>query len=571
MRSTWFARDVSEHRTNAVVGVVGSALRNAFVVPVQRGRIRMGQWPRAASGVVVAAYVVYGLLVLSVLLSVPLARLAPETEPFGLRVIGSLAVAFGVWAAMVLLFLAALHLPFWWRPLAWLLLLVPHGIGWVVSLLTILTQGELWRALLVVMAVLIGVVLLVVLVATATGRPASVWSAVCTAIGFGLTYSLPQLVAGPFTPLVASGVAVVAFVLTVIALPLAVAAGTAFAQFAVNLTSSTMVSIRDRAPGRIWPVVAILAAVAVMVIGVWRALGAEPGTLAITVVHTVLCVGLAGLALWAIRGRILPADDPPRPAALTETLGNVSMALGLALGSWALPQLLSSVLALPPLITEHITVWADLLMALVAVVLLVRGVRRRNLVTVVLLPSVIVMAVFAAVQTQLGWPSVSATIAAMVLALVVIGAVVRWRSRMTTHRWFVVSLALVVLVVFPYRQEITEPLEAVLGSTQVAVLLIGLIWMLLTEAEFTHESSPRHSRVARVLVFLAYAVFSAAMATSLAFAVGDSMLIKMNMGDLADIGDAIIGYAFAPAVVIGLLLIGHHEQDVADPSTPPVG
>ena len=91
------------------MGVVSNALHNAFVVPVRRGRVKLEGLPRAVRGVVVAAYVSYGLLVVGVLASPLVSSFAPARDGMGLLVAGSPAVAFGMWASMVLLFLAALE------------------------------------------------------------------------------------------------------------------------------------------------------------------------------------------------------------------------------------------------------------------------------------------------------------------------------------------------------------------------------------------------------------------------------------------------------------------------------
>lgn len=548
------------------MGVVSNALHNAFVVPVRRGRVKLEGLPRAVRGVVVAAYVSYGLLVVGVLASPLVSSFAPARDGMGLLVAGSPAVAFGMWASMVLLFLAALQLPIWWRLAAWTVLLLAHGVLWFFALVSIVTvQGRLLPGVAAAAGVLVGLVLLVVAVARWTRRPPTVAAVVLGAAGLALTLLLPYVLADPGEATTSYGISVLALGFTVLALPVAVAAGTAFAQITVNLATSSLVAVRSRLPREAWPVVAVAAGLALAASSAHRAWLVGPAVVAFTAAQTFAGLGLTALALWAVRGRRGSEAGPPRPYALTEVLADVSMLLGLAIGSWGVPLVISTFVPLPPVVSEQMSVWSDLLMAVVALVLLVRAILAGRTLLVVLLPSLLVMGLYAGARTLGGWPSLSNGVASGLLGLVVLGAALLWRRRMDPLRWFLVSLALVVLLVFPFRRQVAEPLGALLGDTQLLVLLFGLVWLLLTEAEFTHGSTPRHGRSSRVLVFLAYAVFSAAMVVAVAYADPRSVLRELNLGDLSNIGDAIIGYAFVPAVVVGIIVLGNRGLDVIPP------
>lgn len=561
---------VSNQPRPPLLGVVTRALHNAFVVPISRGRVRLTGLPKAVRAVVVAGYVTYGFLVLSVLLSGEITELFPARDAMGLLALGSVAVGLGVWATMVLLFLATLTLPIWWRLPIWVVIALTHAIIYFFALMALLEGPGPLMVLVSLAAAVAGLVLLLVVVATTWRRSPTGKSVVLTVVGLGLTGLVPYVLAGPASPTVATAFSVISLLFTMIALPLAVAAGTAFAQITVNLATASMVAVRERLPTRIWPFVAVVAGLVVAVLAVQRALVIGPVAVALTAAQTFAALGLTALALWALRGRTRADDVPPRPFALTEVLADVSLALGLALGSWGLPQLIAGFVPVPDVFKRDLSTWADLLMAVVALILLVRAIRQGRTLLVVLMPPLLIMGVLAGARTLGGWPSVSNAVASGLLALVMVGAGVVWRRRMTPLRWFLISLAMVVLAVFPYRQSVAEPLEAVLGSTQILVLLIGLVWLLLTEAEFTHTGSRRHGRPARVLVFLGYAVFSATMMVSLAYS-DPSSQNELNMSELSNIGDAIIGYAFAPSVVVGLILLGNRGLDVIPPQVTTAG
>lgn len=545
--------------------MVRNAIHNAFVVPVRKGRVRLEDLPRATRISAVAAYVVYALLVVSVLLSGPLANIAPGRDSMGLLTAGSVSVALGFWTSLVLLFLASLHLPLWTRLGAWLLLGLTHAATWFMLYLSMLVRAQFLPALAAVGSILSGLVVLGVVAGTSTRRDPTMQTLLGGVAGMGLTWLAPYLLAEPLRPETANTMSVLALVFTVLALPLAVAAGTAFAQITVNLTTSSLVAVRARLPRHGWRVVAVVAALVVIGLGVYRAWLVGPAAVGFTAIQTFLGLGLTVAALLAARGRGSGEDTPPRPYAMTEVLADVSMVLGLAIGSWGVPLVISHFLPVPVVFSTNMSVWSDLLMAVFALVMLVRAILRGRTLLVLLLPSMLVMGVLAGARSLAGWPSLSNGVASGLLALVVLGAVVVWRRRMDPLRWFLVSVALVVLAVFPYRQEVAEPLEALLGSSQVVVLLIGLVWLLLTEAEFTHGATPKYGRVSRVMVFLAYALSSASMVAALAHADSSSALMELNLSELAGIGDAIMGYAFAPAVVVGIILLGRRGLDVIPP------
>lgn len=562
----------------AAVGVVAESVREAFIDPVQSGRVEIRIWPAQMRATIIGAYVVYALMVLSVLVSPLVLANEPRYSDLGLSTWGSYPLAVGLWASMVLLFLASLDFHILWRLGAWLLLAVPHLTTWVTGVLAI-GQGPqpLLSLLAAVAAGGIGTVMLIVLAAIGSHSPIRVATVVLTLIALGLSYLTPQLLALRVPDTGTLSLSVTGSVMTILAMPLAVAAGTAFAQIAINLSTSTANSIRERVPGRVWPFVAPVLGVVVLVMPIVRNVGVVrddggAGVLA-TIAFTVVGTGLSGVGLLlALRRARRTADTSTaltsvRPYAITEILADVSTVLGILLGSWGVIELVDLLVPLPALLDTNSAEVSDMLMATAALVLAVRSVLRGRVAGAVLLPPVAVMGVYGGLRSPLGLPTLLGTVSAGVLAIALgVIAILWWRRGGGRHRWFVLSLAYTILLVFPFREELAEPLEALLGSTRVGVLLVGLIWLLLTEAEFTHRASPRFNRSARTLVFLAYALFTAVMMTAVAYATEDSIFRLLHLGDLAGIGDAVIGFAVAPAVIVGLVALGHRDVDPVDDS-----
>jgi len=61
------------------------------------------------------------------------------------------------------------------------------------------------------------------------------------------------------------------------------------------------------------------------------------------------------------------------------------------------------------------------------------------------------------------------------------------------------------------------------------------------------------------------------MMAAVAYGADGSVIRVAHLGELADIGDAIIGYAVAPAVIVGLVALGHRDIDPVSRSPEPAG
>lgn len=114
-----------------------------------------------------------------------------------------------------------------------------------------------------------------------------------------------------------------------------------------------------------------------------------------------------------------------------------------------------------------------------------------------------------------------------------------------------------------FRFILDDPLAALFGASAVAALLIGLMWRLLTDGEFTHEESRLLPRDSRILLYLASAGFAI---TFLVF--GAAVRSNMWFIDLETVeehGD----WVYAPALLVTLSLVGVTQAVAADSIPPP--
>lgn len=113
---------------------LGYVLRRVLVDPVRSGLLRGGRWPRGLGAVVMAGYLLYALATLAVLLAPwlrtwqPLRVARTNTTPAAILVLVQVVLAF----TLALLFCAGLRLRRWLRPLIWLVvtavLLIPLNL-----------------------------------------------------------------------------------------------------------------------------------------------------------------------------------------------------------------------------------------------------------------------------------------------------------------------------------------------------------------------------------------------------------------------------------------------------------
>src|SRR5699024_5059734 len=238
-------------------------------------------------------------------------------------------------------------------------------------------------------------------------------------------------------PMVGSvGPAITAIIMTFLAMPLAVAAGTAFVQITINLTTATMVSVRAHAPTWLWLVVGPVAALATLVVAVTVPRDADSGGVPITIGFTVLSAVTSMVALVVAHRRAKrmhvehgAAMSYPRPLVLSEILADVSMVLGILLGSWGIPLLLGFVMPLPALLRERPAQISDLRMAAAALVLTVRAARAGRTAAAMLLPPVALMGLYSSLRGWLELPTLSGSVSSATLTVGLAGVAILWARR----------------------------------------------------------------------------------------------------------------------------------------------
>lgn len=152
-----------------------------------------------------------------------------------------------------------------------------------------------------------------------------------------------------------------------------------------------------------------------------------------------------------------------------------------------------------------------------------------------------------------------------VLALALLAALAWWgvRGRLTAGRWLVVAIGLALTLLFPYRQVVAEPLNALVeGAT--GTLLFGLLWRVLTDAGFTRHASPRFPIDSRAFLFAAFVLTAATAVITTTYGQGNSVF---NLDTQEGTGNSIMGRYALVAAVVGLLEIGRFGVD-PDPDRP---
>ncbi len=136
-------------------------------------------------------------------------------------------------------------------------------------------------------------------------------------------------------------------------------------------------------------------------------------------------------------------------------------------------------------------------------------------------------------------------------ALVAVGWLAATRTG-TTTRWFAVLTALAVCLLYTQREVLDDPTTAIVGFSGGAATLLGLIWRLLTDGDFTRAESKGLPTSSRVMLFWANSLFAV---TALTF-VGLTKQVSGGFGDLVPfsaLGDNYLGTPLFVTVVVASL------------------
>lgn len=356
-----------------------------------------------------------------------------------------------------------------------------------------------------------------------------------------------------------------------VAVPLAAASGISFAQVATNVATWSVLSIRDLLSPAVWVVVTAVTCLGALTMaflaGPSRWLG-----VAVTVGYTLVSVALSAGAL-KMMGR---PSDLPRPVAITSDLAARGMAFGALMCSWLL--LVPFTLArTSPLKGVPMGLFGDSVTAVVTFWLWTRAIRRRGAVMGVLAPPIFCTCLYSALRQLLNHlevvelPGISASLTGGVLVLLALGQAAVWARRgqfspdRHRARWAIVTMIAVEALIFPWRESVAEPLETIAQGSAVAVLLAGLIWRVLTEAEYTHRFSPAFPTEARALFFVSQALLAAVFVLQTVVLPG-SMGGVINLNTWASIVDSVVGQGVQIGVAMGLLALGRWRVDPMDPA-----
>lgn len=549
-----------------------SALRDVwritFADPVREGRPQPSRWPRGLAAIGAAVATLYVLLTLAAAFAVPLRQIAEltasPTSEFTLPTLSLPPLVAGLLASMALAHTAALHTGWWLRLPLFLFgaaatffftatafdspLLI---LGSVLAYLGLLgftivrarRQYAWWEFVVVV-----------VLVATATLLP---WARSGTAAAFvdprpiGLEGALNNL-----QPL---------------ALPAIIVAATAPAQIVV--TGAVAASTREVGRRVFWAGAALVL--------VWFGFSIRWSLDELTVSGVLgsaatLAVVAGGLALVLRRaGR----SRPEPPAVYPEAWGPWLYPLAVAMVSVVvvvvpltmlhslLPQLGLSGTAIGNLVELIMDGWLSsnpgvLWRALIGVWALgfawQRGRKRRLGEAGFLISFAAAMLLDAAGLLPGGDFLLDRTPAGYALVAGV-GALgfAGWalaRRQLTRERAAGVLTVLLLAVLYPHRDVLSDPASAVLVFSAPLVILFGLTWRILTDAGFTRTESGLFPQPTRVLLFLANSLFAVTSVAFLALTRGTGTSVDTT--PWAGVGDSLLGDPlFVVALVAGTWLI----------------
>jgi hypothetical protein len=95
-------------------------------------------------------------------------------------------------------------------------------------------------------------------------------------------------------------------------------------------------------------------------------------------------------------------------------------------------------------------------------------------------------------------------------AAVIAAAVLLARRRLDRTRAIGLLTVLLLAILYPQREVLADPVSAVLQIAPAALLIFGISWRILTEAQVTSTGSARYPQATRILLYLANIVLAAA-------------------------------------------------------------
>ncbi len=545
----------------AVVAALRAVVTTTFVKPIRQGRPRPSSWPKGLVAVGVATAVLYGWLALFAALAQPLRAADTLVVSYTNGVtVPSLAVPLllgGLVWSMVLVHAAALHTT-WWARLA--LALVSFV---AVALFGAQTWGDSWLLGLSIASyvALWGFILI------RSRRSYAWWEFPVVALwlvivlygpwlrpGYGAVFGVDHRLTAIQGALGSLGV---------LSVPALLAAGCAPAL--ITVTAGGSLASRSFPRG--------LAVVAISGLVIWRivdvTLGLRSGDAALSwrnlLAATLTLVAV--LVIASILRRRSTRATLPGPGALPEIWSAYVWPLSMALGwvvfltaPFAVVSALSSGTAFGRAVVDPFWRWFQLygpqlvrvLIGLGAFVVAWRLVARRQLAGAVLLTAFFAYTVVQRIGPLTGVALIGSPTAealAAVSSLVAVG-VLAWgclSRRLSRRRLVGLSTVLILGAVFPHRSILDDPISALVGFAGLAVLLFGLGWQLLTNADYTNDATQNFPRSTRVLLYLANALFALTGAAFLALSRESGAI---DATDWTELGDDMLGVPLLVGTIV---------------------
>jgi len=511
-----------------VLAAIRTTLDITFVIPVRQGRPRPREWVRGLPSIGAAMLVLYGLLALAAIFAVELRRggdlvLSPATSASLPGVVVWLLLC-GVVFSFALVHTAALHTSWWLRVVLFLVGLL------ALFFFAVPTWLKVPWAVFISIAAYLG---LLVFTLVRARRAFAWWDFLVVTLLVVIATLVPQSLAGQGPEFRVVAIEGTISSLGVLAYPALLVAGSVPAQIAVTAATAAA----RRPVGR--AVFAALATVGVGWVIIATVLAVQDGSSDLNpdafLSGAIGLVALAGLlALWLARARQRTPDLPSHyPDAWSAWLYPLAAAI---VGVTVVAPPITLIVYLLRL--ARFTWVADgmervqnaffdnnpgvLWRAGVGVVLLVIAWRisaRGREAEATLLAAFSVATILRALGLLPGLAflderNTQATSLIAVGVALLVGCVLAVRRRLDRSRatWLVAVVLLAAL--YPFRNFLADPAGAALVFSAPLLVLFGVTWRLLTDAEFLAGDSRLFPRPTRVLLFMANSLFAV---TSVAF------------------------------------------------------
>jgi hypothetical protein len=571
-------------RGTRLVHFLRSVLRQTLVEPISAGRLRNLDWPYGLPALVVAAYAMYIVAGLAVVLSGPVRRgstllMSGQTVGLPSGAVWPLVVLLSFGAASLLT--AALHGPWWLKILGLLVVLMIAGTWTLRS--TGLAGGSAW-----LVGAAVAMVGLVVFMIVRWRRQFAWWEfavswtliGAAMAIGVGEAREAKRFGFESTAQLLQQTASQLGY----LALPAAIVAAAAVAEVTVRATVAAT-RAATRLTSHRWPLVILLAVLALrgfQAVREW--LGRDPVSqgLVAYIPALVIVVGFAVIGAVVLR-LSRRTGHHPTVSELGDHLGSVGFAVASAFVLVQLPvqvllavlQTLASLnpggavarLSLNPVGGFGLLV--DPLRVLIGVVLVVLAARTARLgrpgralvlgcigVMLIALARNLVLRDSTAARID---PDVLNLVASVTVLVALVVTVLR--RRLTGQRALAFTGILILSALFSSRDFISDPVGFLLGFSGAALVLFGLTWDLLTESGWGNGDSRRFPRPTRVLLVLTNAVLTMTVLAYAALVRDGSTTIYLD--PYAEFGNLILGTALLAAAVIAVFDASWRNEPVS--------